>query len=83
MKRVEALKSSALWRSLDILSSKDRKKLSAIVLLQVFFGFLDLIGVALIGLLGLKFLFVIAYCYNVYNQARYSLQQKTMNERNL
>jgi ABC-type multidrug transport system fused ATPase/permease subunit len=52
MKRVEALKSSALWRSLNILSSKDRKKLSAIVLLQVFFGFLDLLGVALIGLLG-------------------------------
>jgi ATP-binding cassette, subfamily B, bacterial PglK len=50
--RFEGVKSSALWRALRILSVQDRKKLSIIVFAQILFGFLDLIGVGLIGLLG-------------------------------
>lgn len=38
--------------SLGILSRRDRLKLGLIVVLQVFLGFLDLVGVALVGLLG-------------------------------
>ncbi len=38
--------------SLAILGRRDRFKLGLIVILQVFLGFLDLVGVALVGLLG-------------------------------
>jgi ABC-type multidrug transport system fused ATPase/permease subunit len=43
---------SIVSRSLRIISSADRKKLFAVVLIQIFFGLLDLAGVALIGILG-------------------------------
>jgi ABC-type multidrug transport system fused ATPase/permease subunit len=43
---------SIVSRSLRILSSADRKKLFAVVLIQIFFGLLDLAGVALVGILG-------------------------------
>ena len=46
------LKDSIVLRSLRILSSADRKKLSAVVLIQILFGLLDLAGVALVGILG-------------------------------
>ena len=41
-----------LWRSTRVLSRKDQKKISAVILLQVLFSLLDLIGVAFIGMIG-------------------------------
>jgi hypothetical protein len=41
-----------LWRSTRILSRKDQKKILAVVLLQASLSLLDLIGVALIGIIG-------------------------------
>ena len=43
---------SAIGRSIRILSRADRQKLSTIVLIQIFMGWLDLLGVLAIGLLG-------------------------------
>jgi ABC-type multidrug transport system fused ATPase/permease subunit len=44
--------SSPFMRGLRLLSKRDSRKLKLVVLLQVFLGGLDLIGVALIGILG-------------------------------
>ena len=44
--------SSPFMRGLGLLSKRDSRKLKLVVLLQVFLGGLDLIGVALIGILG-------------------------------
>ena len=46
------LKKSIVGRSLRILSKADRKKVFAVVAIQISFGLLDLIGVALVGVLG-------------------------------
>jgi ABC-type multidrug transport system fused ATPase/permease subunit len=46
------LQNSLVIRSIRILSSADRKKILAVVVIQVSFGLLDLIGVALVGVLG-------------------------------
>lgn len=43
---------SIVARSFRILSVSDRKKLFGVVLIQVFFGLLDLAGVAMVGILG-------------------------------
>lgn len=43
---------SIVARSFCILSVSDRKKLFGVVVIQVFFGLLDLAGVALVGILG-------------------------------
>ncbi len=43
---------SPFMRGLGLLSKRDSRKLKLVVLLQVFLGGLDLIGVALIGILG-------------------------------
>jgi hypothetical protein len=43
---------STVARSLKILPPGDRNKLFSVVLLQIFLGFLDLIAIALIGILG-------------------------------
>lgn len=45
-------KNSLVWRSLRILSESDRKKIIAVVAIQISFGLLDLAGVALVGILG-------------------------------
>ena len=45
-------KNSILLRSLRVLTSRERKKIYSVVVLQVFLGFLDLVGVAIVGLLG-------------------------------
>lgn len=49
-----ALKNSAIGKILDprILPGKDKKRLSILILLQVFSGFMDLIGIGLVGVLG-------------------------------
>jgi ATP-binding cassette, subfamily B, bacterial PglK len=43
---------STLTRCMQILSANDKRKIILVVLLQIFLGFLDLFGVAIIGLLG-------------------------------
>jgi len=43
---------SVIARSVRILSSSDRKKVVAVVAIQISFGLLDLAGVALVGILG-------------------------------
>ncbi len=45
-------KNSVIGRSLRILSSTDRKKVLAVIAIQISFGLLDLAGVALVGILG-------------------------------
>lgn len=46
------LKLTTINRSAQVLSSRDRKKILAVIVLQIALGILDLIGVALIGILG-------------------------------
>ena len=46
------LANSIVARSFRLISKSDRKKLFAVVVIQVFFGLLDLAGVALVGVLG-------------------------------
>ena len=45
-------KSSTFYASTKILSPRDQKKISLVAFVQVFMGFVDLAGVAVIGLLG-------------------------------
>ncbi len=46
------IRSSVVYRAALVLSSSDRKKVFAVILIQVFLGGLDLIGVGLIGVIG-------------------------------
>jgi NAD-dependent oxidoreductase involved in siderophore biosynthesis len=48
----EKYQQTNLWRSTRVLSRNDQKKISAVILLQIIFSVLDLIGVALIGVIG-------------------------------
>ncbi|CAN2170800.1 MdlB ABC-type multidrug transport system, ATPase and permease components [Candidatus Nanopelagicaceae bacterium] len=43
---------SVIGRSLRILSARDRKKIIAVIFIQISFGLLDLLGIALVGILG-------------------------------
>jgi ABC-type multidrug transport system fused ATPase/permease subunit len=52
MKIIERYRSSIISKSLDLLEKKEKSKLAATFLIQIFLAFLDLIGVAIIGLLG-------------------------------
>lgn len=45
-------KKSVVYRSIKVISRRDRFKVFAVIGLQVSFGFLDLLGVAAIGILG-------------------------------
>lgn len=45
-------KSSNIAKAAKLLPRKDRTKIAAVVILQVFFGVLDLVGIALVGILG-------------------------------
>lgn len=45
-------KASTLRRCLDVFSTQDRRKIAAVVLLQISLGALDLLGVMLIGVIG-------------------------------
>ena len=51
-RRVLMFGNSVIARSIRILSSSDRKKIIAVVVIQISFGLLDLAGVALVGILG-------------------------------
>ncbi len=46
------IRASTLYRSSFVLSPTDKKKILAVVVIQVFLGVLDLIGVGLIGVIG-------------------------------
>lgn len=46
------IKSSIVYRSTRVLNSRDRFKVIVVICLQIFFGLLDLAGVAVIGVLG-------------------------------
>ena len=46
------IKSSIVYRSTRVLNSRDRFKVIVVICLQIFFGLLDLAGVAIIGVLG-------------------------------
>lgn len=48
----KTLTNSVLWRSISLLTRRDRKKILVVVLLQIIMALLDLIGVAVIGVLG-------------------------------
>ena len=48
----EKFKSTTAYRSFQVLNRADKRKIRAIVIIQIFLSILDLIGVALIGLLG-------------------------------
>jgi len=48
----DRLSHSAIWRSFSVLSQSDRRKIVGVALVQVCMGWLDLIGVLAIGLLG-------------------------------
>ena len=49
---VSLLKSTAVFRSARVLNSRDRVNILFVVAIQIFLGLLDLLGVAVIGLLG-------------------------------
>ncbi len=53
IKRLKLLiKKSVVYRSIMVISRRDRFKVFAVIGLQISFGFLDLLGVAAIGILG-------------------------------
>ena len=43
---------TTIYKALSLMSSSDRKKLSFVVILQFMVSLLDLLGVALVGVLG-------------------------------
>jgi len=49
---IQKFKSSILGRTLLLLEVSDRKKIIWVIVIQVLFGFLDLLGVAAIGMIG-------------------------------
>lgn len=53
MERISrTIKNSVLYRSSKVLSKSDKRKLFAVVLIQIMLGALDLVGVGLIGVIG-------------------------------
>jgi ABC-type multidrug transport system fused ATPase/permease subunit len=46
------LRTSTIYRCLRILSARDRKKLLGVAVIQIFLAGLDLVGVAIVGILG-------------------------------
>jgi ABC-type multidrug transport system fused ATPase/permease subunit len=49
---IQKFKRSILGRTLVLLDERDRKKIIWVILIQILFGFLDLLGVAAIGMIG-------------------------------
>ena len=49
---IEKTKASSFYASTKVLSPRDRKKIYLVALIQIFMGFIDLAGVAIIGVLG-------------------------------
>ena len=52
MHSTEKKRQSVIFRSVLLLESRDRKKVGIVVVIQVLLGILDLVGVALLGILG-------------------------------
>jgi ABC-type multidrug transport system fused ATPase/permease subunit len=51
-RRAMDFRSSTITRSIRVLPKSDRRKIGLVVIIQILFGFLDLIGVAVIGVIG-------------------------------
>ena len=49
---LQNIQSSVVFRSLDVLTKRDQRRVLAVIFLQVIFGLLDLAGVAVVGVLG-------------------------------
>lgn len=49
---IQKFKKSVLGRTLSLLEVDDRKKILWVIVIQILFGFLDLLGVAAIGMIG-------------------------------
>ena len=49
---VKKLRSSSVGRSASLLSRKDQGKIFLVMILQIMFGLLDLLGIAIVGILG-------------------------------
>ena len=52
MELIKRWNNSTIGRSARIFSKRDKKRIIAVIILQICLGFLDLIGVAIIGILG-------------------------------
>lgn len=52
LRNLRSLKNSNVWKASRMLSSSDRRKIYSVIFIQIFLGLLDLIGIALIGVLG-------------------------------
>lgn len=52
MNWVQRVKSSTVYRCLQVFSKSDQRKIGLVILLQISLGALDLLGVALIGVIG-------------------------------
>ena len=50
--KLGSLRDTTIYKALSLMSSSDRKKLSLVVILQFMVSLLDLLGVALVGVLG-------------------------------
>jgi ABC-type multidrug transport system fused ATPase/permease subunit len=50
--KLSSLRDTTIYKALSLMSSSDRKKLSLVVILQFMVSLLDLLGVALVGVLG-------------------------------
>lgn len=49
---LKRLRSSSVGRSASVLSRKDQGKIFLVMILQIMFGLLDLLGIAIVGILG-------------------------------
>ena len=49
---VKKLRSSSVGRSASLLSRRDQGKIFLVIILQIMFGLLDLLGIAIVGILG-------------------------------
>lgn len=52
MIKVDRIKQSTIIRSIQVFSKSDQRKIGAVVVIQILLGALDLLGVALIGVIG-------------------------------
>ena len=49
---ISKIHNTAFWQCIKLLEKRDLRKFSLVLMAQIFLGFLDLIGIALVGILG-------------------------------
>jgi ABC-type multidrug transport system fused ATPase/permease subunit len=49
---IQKFRSSTLGRSLNLLTKKEQRKVQIVVIIQIILGFLDLVAIAIVGILG-------------------------------